>query len=266
MRLKNAYKERRMIRKKLCFNRSMVVLIGYSAFIGALLLVLNTLYPHKNIVPKELTCSLKTTCNAQQLAASYWFPATSCSSDCTQDALVRGDKNPGNVYESCFDGEKIRCIASAIDPLYPPYNAILQTPLLSTGTVEGARLSPCSLFGDMLPEKADHTFAYFDMKHKRVIDYSSCAKQTKTTQFACTAVNTETQTVDVRCYRTLRWGALSSHIFDYQFADGIRHADMMNCTDITTVLGSQLPFEQCTGNSELFCKTDTGVRCYSNPT
>lgn len=255
-----------MIRKKLCFNRSMVVLSGYIAFIVALLFTLNILYPHKNIVPKELSCSLKKTCNAKQLAASYWFPAASCSSDCTQDALARGDKNPGNTYESCFDGEKIRCVMASVDPIYPPYNAILKTPLLSTASVDGSRLSPCSLFGDMLPEKPDFSYTYFDMKYKRVLDYSNCAKQTKSTQLACTSVNAVTQTIDVQCYRTVRWTALSTRMFDYQFVDTIQRADMMNCADVEAVLGSALPFEQCGGSSELFCKTAAGVRCYSNPT
>lgn len=255
-----------MVRKKLCFNRSMVVLVGYIAFIGLLLLALNTLYPHKNIVPKELSCSLKTKCTPSQLNASYWFTANSCSSDCAQEALIRGDKNPGNTYESCFDGERIRCIASGVDPIYPPYNAILQTPILSTASVDGARLSPCTLFGEVLPEKADYTYAYFDMKHKRVLDYSTCAKQTKSTQFACTAVNAETNTIDVHCYEGLRWSALSTRMFDYQFEDTIRHADMMNCKDVETVIGSALPFEQCGEDSELFCKTPSGIRCYSNPT
>lgn len=266
MHSKNAYKERRMIRKKLCFNRSMVVLVGYIAFIAGLLLTLNTLYPHKNIVPKELSCSLKTSCTARQLSASYWFSATSCSSDCTQDALTRGDKNPGNVYESCFDGERIRCIASAVDPIYPPYNAILQTPLLSTASVDGSHLSPCTLFGDMLPDKADYSYAYFDMQHKRVLDYSNCAKQTKFTQFACTSVNAVGQTIDVKCYKELRWSALSSRMFDFQFEDGIQHLDMMTCADVETVVGSALPFVRCDENAELFCKTSAGVKCYTNPT
>lgn len=255
-----------MIRRKLCFNRSMVVLVGYVTFILLLLGVLNVLYPHKNIVPKGLICNLKPACTASQLSASYWFPASSCSSSCADDALVAGDKNPGNVYTSCFDGEKNRCLISSVNAAYPPFNAIIRTPLLSTGYAQTSKLSPCSLFGALVPEKPDFAFPFFDLKTKRIVDFSTCTQQFKYPKFACTTINNDTQTIDVSCYVSPHWSALSSLMFDYQFDASIHHADMMVCDDIETVIGSALPYVPCTKNAELFCKTDTGVRCFTNPT